>query len=78
MSRLVRNKKILRQAEERAKKKTLYLANEIEASSEFKPFQDYPAADTGTIISPAVQSSLGFLNKAIAGFSSSSVVPIRS
>lgn len=69
MARLVRNKKILRQAEERAKKKVLCLANEMEASGEPVFSEDCPAADAGVIVSPAVWSSIGFLDEAVAGLS---------
>merc|ERR1711975_7473 len=69
MARLVRNKKILRQAEERAKRKAFCLANEMEASGESVFSEDCPAADAGVIVSPAVWSSIGFLDEAVAGLS---------
>ena len=66
MSRLLRNKKILRQAEERAKKKALCLANEMEAAGELEVEENCPAADVGVAVSPAVWSSLNFVDEAVA------------
>ena len=54
LARLMRNKKILRQAENRASKKALYLTNEIEAAGELESVDNYPAADSGIAVSPAV------------------------
>jgi len=64
MTRLLRNKKILKQAEERAKKKTVCLANElrdsgteVDASSE----ENCPAAAAEVGLSPALWTIQGFL-----------------
>ena len=54
LTRLIRNKKILRQAENRASKKALCLTNEIEAAGELESMDNYPAADSGIAVSPAV------------------------
>lgn len=56
MSRLLRNKKILRQAEERIQKKAIYLENELDASGELEDASalDCLAADTGVALSPAI------------------------
>lgn len=76
MARLVRNKKILRQAEERAKKKAFCLTGEIEASGEPVFSEDCPTVDTRIIVSPAVQLSISFLDKAVTSLSNP--VPTRS
>ncbi|GIZ36577.1 hypothetical protein CKM354_000004700 [Cercospora kikuchii] len=67
LARLMRNKKILRQAEERARKKALCLQSEMEESGEFVEDEDVdcPAADATVGLSPAVWSSLDFINNAI-------------
>jgi hypothetical protein len=56
ISRLLRNKKILKQAEERARKKALCLAADMEAASETKAAQelDCPAASISIEFSPAM------------------------
>jgi len=56
LSRLLRNKKILRQAEERAKKKAQCLISELDATGELEaaPSDDCPAASVGVAASPAM------------------------
>jgi hypothetical protein len=65
LARLMRNKKILRQAEHRAERKALCLSNEMEAASELESVDNYPAADAGTSVSPAVWSTINFLDEAV-------------
>lgn len=65
MARLLRKKKLLRQADERAKKKALCLANEMEESGELDALEDCPAAAIGTAVSPAVWESLSWINSAL-------------
>ena len=55
MARLLRNKKILKQAEIRAAKKAECLALEIEAASELEdpdPQENCPAASSSVALSP--------------------------
>ena len=70
---MIRNKKILKQAEERARQKALYLEAEIEASRDLETSEDCPAADAYIGLSLVVWSSLDFVNSAIdfSRFSSS-------
>ena len=72
LARLMRDKRILKQAEERARQKTLHLEAEMEASGDLETGEDCPAADAHVGLSPAVWSSLDFVNSAIdfSGFSS--------
>lgn len=67
ISRLMRNKKILRQAENRAQKKAECLTNEMEASGELEVPDDCPAANAGVGVSPAVWSSINFMDETVAG-----------
>ncbi|PVH90969.1 hypothetical protein DM02DRAFT_734349 [Periconia macrospinosa] len=64
IARLLKNKKILKQAEERAKKKAWCLANELrEAGEEVDVAEDdCPAADALVGFSPAVWSTLACLD----------------
>lgn len=64
MARLMRNKKILRQADDRAKRKAECLASELEAAGE-PGLEDCPAADATVGLSPAVWESLAFMESAI-------------
>ncbi|KAK3082418.1 hypothetical protein LTR53_020390, partial [Teratosphaeriaceae sp. CCFEE 6253] len=45
LARLMRDKKILRQAEDRAKQKALHLEAEMELAGELEVEEDCPAAD---------------------------------
>lgn len=69
LARLMRNKKILRQADERARKKATCLSSELEESGALAEVDNCPAADATVGLSPAVWSSLNFLDEAVAGFS---------
>jgi hypothetical protein len=68
IGRLLRNKKILAQANERARKKALCLASEMEivddAEVRAEKF-DCPAASIGMELSPAVWSTIGMLDNAV-------------
>jgi hypothetical protein len=66
--RLMRNKKILRQAEERAKKKAICLSNEMrEAGEEVDAtVLDCPAASIGIAFSPTMWSTLGMIDNSVA------------
>ena len=59
MAKLMRKKKILRQADERAKRKAECLAAEMEESGELDAPVDCPAAGATVGLSPAVWSTLG-------------------
>ncbi len=70
----MQNKKILRQATNRAKKKAQYLMSTIDTTRELEdldPQEDYPTADATVSLSPTMQSTLRQLNNFI-DFSSSS------
>jgi hypothetical protein len=68
--RLLRNKKILKQAEERAKKKTICLSNEMREAGEevdaTAPNFDCPAASIGVALSPTIWSTLGMIDESVA------------
>lgn len=66
MIRLLRNKKILKQAEERAQKKALCLASEMEESGVEVRAEEIncPAADALVGFSPAMWTTLDFLESA--------------
>lgn len=70
LARLMRNKTILKQAESRAHKKANCLMSELDASGGLETSEDCPAADATVGVSPAVWSSLNFLDEAL-GLSSS-------
>jgi hypothetical protein len=72
MARLIRNKKILQQAEERARKKLLCLASELrndskEVDAVAKDF-NCPAADTLVGFSPTMWSTLEMLEQVTTPF----------
>ena len=67
LTRLMRNKKILRQTENRAAKKALCLTNEMEASGELEAVDNCPAANSGVAVSPALWSTINYLDEAVAG-----------
>ena len=77
LSRLMRNKKVLRQAEERSKQKTECLMSEMEDKGEL---EDCPAADALVGLSPAIWSTMGFLNDSVgvtsSVFGGTSEVPV--
>jgi hypothetical protein len=64
VARLMRNKKILKQAEERAKKKALCLMSEMDASGELDadPSENCPAADATVGFSPLMWSTMSMVN----------------
>jgi len=64
--RLLRNKKILKQANERAKKKALCLANEMREGGEEVDSIDCPAASVGVAFSPAMWSTASMLDDFVA------------
>ena len=67
INRLLRNKKILTQAKERARKKALCLTSELKAGGEEvnSEMLDYPAASVGMEFSPAMWSTLALLDSAV-------------
>lgn len=68
IARLLRNKKILAQANERARKKALCLASEMEAEGEDVNAEslDCPAASIGMEFSPMMWSTFGDLDAVVA------------
>lgn len=70
LARLMRNKRILKQAEERARKKALCLASKMEESGQLED-EDCPPANATVGLSPVVWSSIDFVNHSIrtVGFS---------
>lgn len=65
LARLMRNKKILKQAEQRASKKANCLMSELDSSGDLEVAEDCPAAGSTVGVSPAVWSSLNFLDEAL-------------
>ena len=65
MARLLRNKKILKQADEKAARKTEHLVAEMEASGELEMEGECPAPAALVAWSPAVWDALGFVNSAV-------------
>lgn len=70
---MLRNKKILKQAEERAQKKALCLALDIEAASETEIAQemDCPASSISIEFSPAMWATIGLIDASVAGHGTS-------
>ena len=66
IQRLIRNKAILAQAKDRAAKKTECLINQVEESGENLRAEEIhcPAADAQVAFSPAMWSTLGYINEA--------------
>ena len=77
MARLMRKKRILKQADERAKKKLECLASELEEAGELDAPIDCPAADATVGLSPAVWESLGLIDQMV-GFDPLAIVPAIS
>ena len=73
ISRLLRNKKILKQAEERARKKALCLATDMEAAGETEMAQevDCPASSISIEFSLAMQAIIELINASVASYSTS-------
>ena len=65
IARLLRNKKILTQAKERAAKKAKCLANKLDAKGEDVRAEEIscPAADAQVAFSPAMWSTLRYINE---------------
>ena len=78
MARLLRNKKILCQAEDRARRKAQCLMSEMDAAEELEDPVDYPAADACMGLSPAVWSSINFLDNAVDPFFSGTALEASS
>ena len=68
VTRLLRNKKILKQANDRARQKALCMANEMVASGELDTAEeiDCPAASIGMCASPATWGVLGLIEESVA------------
>ena len=66
ITRLLQNKKILAQAKQRAAKKAKCLANKLDAKGKDIQAKELscPAANAQVAFSPAMQSTLGYINKA--------------
>lgn len=73
IARLLRNKKILKQANERALQKALCMASEMSEAGELELAEelDCPAASIGMCASPAVWSTLGFIEESVANHGTS-------
>ena len=65
MARLLRNKKILKYADEKASRKTEHLVAEMEASGELEVEDECPAPAALAAWSPAVWNTLRFINNAV-------------
>lgn len=67
ISRLLRNKKILKQAEDRARQKALCLASDMEAAGETEAAQEFdcPAASIGMEFSPMMWATMGLLDSSV-------------
>ena len=78
MAQLLRNKKILKQANNCAQQKALCIANKIVATRELDVAEevDCPAASIGMCASPATQGVLGLIKESVANHST--YVPIGS
>jgi hypothetical protein len=68
VTRLMRNKKILKQANDRARQKALCMANEMVESGELDTAEemDCPVASIGMCASPATWSVLGIIEESVA------------
>ena len=66
LARLLRKKKILRQANDRAKHKTEMLLDEMEENGDLEdPVEDCPASNVGLSLSPLVWANMGMLEDAV-------------
>ncbi|KAF2628939.1 hypothetical protein BU25DRAFT_420378 [Macroventuria anomochaeta] len=78
ISRLLRNKKILKQANECAKAKAMCLASEMIESGELDMAEDIvdcPVRTIGMSLSPTVWTTLGYIEDAVERHSTPLVVP---
>jgi hypothetical protein len=75
IARLLCNKKILEQAKERAQRKAMCLVSEMEADRESISAEQIncPAASIGVAFSPAMWSTIDFINSSVAGLSTAQV-----
>ncbi len=62
ISRLLRDKAILQQADEKAKKKALHLLDEMDRTGDLESSEDCPAADALVGLSPSVWGSMDLIN----------------
>jgi hypothetical protein len=69
IARLLCNKKILEQAKERAQRRAMCLASKIEANRESISAEQIncPAASVGVAFSPAMWSTIDFIDSFVAG-----------
>ncbi len=76
IARLLRNKKILKQANDRARQKALCLANEMVESGELDTAEevDCPAASIGMCVSPATWGALRLIKESVARYSTRTLV----
>ena len=65
ISRLLRNKQILKQADEKAKRKTEHLMEEMDKAGELENSPDCPAADALVGVSPAIWGSMDLINSSL-------------
>ena len=66
ISRLLRNKQILKQADKKAKRKTEHLLEEVERSGDLEgPTKDYPTAAALISASPTIQGSLNLIDSSL-------------
>ena len=65
MARLMRNKKILRQAEGRAARKAECLASEMDAEGAFESEENCPAAAATVGLTPLMMETLGNMDQSI-------------
>jgi anaerobic ribonucleoside-triphosphate reductase len=77
IARLMRNKKILKQAEERARHKALGLANEMIEAGELDLAEeaDCPAASIGICASPVTWGTMGLIEESVANHGTHAAVP---
>jgi hypothetical protein len=75
IARLLCNKKILEQAKECAQRKAMCLASEMEADRELISAEQIncPAASVGVAFSPAMWSTIDFINSSVASLSTAQV-----
>jgi hypothetical protein len=68
IARLIRNKKILKQANDRARQKALCLANEMTEAGELDPAEeiDCPAASVGIGASPVTWGTMGLIEELVS------------
>ena len=77
ITRLMRNKKILKQAEERARYKALGIANKIVESGELNLTKELncPAALISICASPVTQGTIGLIKESVANYRTYAAVP---